>query len=97
MGWHGDWGRLQPANAGALQGDDQEKHHPLLLRVLAQALEVEPSAILDFDLNLCDTQPGTLFGARPAPCSGRRSTRTPPPACRLGQPCVGDPPPQTLC
>ena len=47
-----------------MQAEDEAKHHPALLRVLGETLGVEPSAILDFDLNVCDTQPGSISGER---------------------------------
>ena len=48
--------------ADAAAGEDAGKHHPALLRVLGQTLGLDPSAIVDFDLNVCDTQPGTIGG-----------------------------------
>jgi len=38
-------------------------HHSVLLQVLAQDLQCEPSDILDFELQLCDVQPSTIGGA----------------------------------
>uniref|UniRef100_A0AAR2IVC4 aspartyl aminopeptidase n=1 Tax=Pygocentrus nattereri TaxID=42514 RepID=A0AAR2IVC4_PYGNA len=38
------------------------KHHPALIRLLCGELGVEPAALLDFELCLADTQPGTLGG-----------------------------------
>lgn len=40
-----------------------EEHHPVLLRLLAEQLQVEVSAIRDFELCLYDTQPAQLIGA----------------------------------
>lgn len=34
-----------------------DKHHPALVKVLCSELGVEPEALLDFELCLCDTQP----------------------------------------
>ncbi|XP_036425724.1 aspartyl aminopeptidase isoform X1 [Colossoma macropomum] len=39
-----------------------EKHHPALIRLLCGELGVEPDTLLDFELCLADTQPGTLGG-----------------------------------
>ncbi|TRY89397.1 hypothetical protein DNTS_002611, partial [Danionella cerebrum] len=39
-----------------------EKHHPVLIQKLCELLGVEPSALLDFELCLVDTQPATLGG-----------------------------------
>ncbi len=41
----------------------QEKHHPVLLKLLAEQLKVQPEDIVDFELNICDVQPGTIGGA----------------------------------
>ena len=48
--------------ADAAAGEEESRHHPALLRVLAQTLGVAPTDIVDFDLNVCDTQPGTIGG-----------------------------------
>ncbi len=40
-----------------------EHHHALLLRLLGQELGVDPDSIVDFELQLCDTQPSTVGGA----------------------------------
>ncbi|CAI5514864.1 unnamed protein product [Closterium sp. Naga37s-1] len=37
-------------------GNGNSEHHPLLLELLAEELSCSPSAILDFELNVCDTQ-----------------------------------------
>ncbi|XP_022081756.1 aspartyl aminopeptidase-like [Acanthaster planci] len=39
------------------------KHHPLLVNLLCQDLNVRPDQILDFELCLADTQPATIGGA----------------------------------
>ncbi|XP_051913428.1 aspartyl aminopeptidase isoform X1 [Hippocampus zosterae] len=39
-----------------------EKHHPALVKVLCSELEIEPEALLDFELCLADTQLGALGG-----------------------------------
>ncbi|XP_028990235.1 aspartyl aminopeptidase [Betta splendens] len=39
-----------------------EKHHPALVKVLCSELDVEPEALLDFELCLTDTQPAALGG-----------------------------------
>ena len=40
------------------------RHAPLLLQLLAEELKVEPSAIKDLELSLCDAVPGQIWGAR---------------------------------
>jgi aspartyl aminopeptidase len=40
-----------------------EKHHPILMKLLADELKVSCDDILDFELCLCDFVPGTLGGA----------------------------------
>ncbi|CAL8291216.1 unnamed protein product [Lota lota] len=39
-----------------------EKHHPALVKLLCEELEVEADALLDFELCLADTQPAALGG-----------------------------------
>lgn len=39
-------------------------HHPLLIQVLAEELKCDVSEVADFELNLYDTQPGCIGGAR---------------------------------
>uniref|UniRef100_A0AAZ3ST90 Aspartyl aminopeptidase n=1 Tax=Oncorhynchus tshawytscha TaxID=74940 RepID=A0AAZ3ST90_ONCTS len=39
-----------------------EKHHPALVKVLCSELDVQPEALLDFELCLADTQPGAIGG-----------------------------------
>ncbi|CAI5939315.1 unnamed protein product [Closterium sp. NIES-64] len=41
---------------GTGNGNGSAEHHPLLLELLAEQLSCSPSAILDFELNVCDTQ-----------------------------------------
>lgn len=43
--------------------ESKEAHHPLLLAVLADELGCAVSSIVDFELNVCDTQPSTVAGA----------------------------------
>ena len=38
-------------------------HHPALLAALAAELRCEPSAMVDLELVVCDTQPGVIGGA----------------------------------
>mmetsp|Transcript_39745 Transcript_39745/g.55187 ORF Transcript_39745/g.55187 Transcript_39745/m.55187 type:complete len:468 (+) Transcript_39745:63-1466(+) len=38
-------------------------HHPLLSKLLADALKCKAEDILDFELNVCDTQPSVVGGA----------------------------------
>ena len=40
----------------------QPPHHPALLKALAKELQCEPGDIVDFELNVCDTVPGTIGG-----------------------------------
>jgi len=44
-------------------GDAEERHHAVLLHLLAQELGCNPADIADFDLQLCDCQPATIGGA----------------------------------
>ncbi len=44
----------------------QPPHHPVLLKALAKELQCEPADIVDFELNLCDTVPGTIGGGPPS-------------------------------
>ncbi|XP_033624978.1 aspartyl aminopeptidase-like isoform X2 [Asterias rubens] len=39
------------------------KHHPILINLLCQELDIQPAQILDFELCLADTQPATIGGA----------------------------------
>jgi aspartyl aminopeptidase len=53
------------ADAVAKQlGDENDKHCPVLLELLADALKCDPGDILDFECQLCDTQPSAVGGAR---------------------------------
>uniref|UniRef100_A0A3Q0RXP1 Aspartyl aminopeptidase n=1 Tax=Amphilophus citrinellus TaxID=61819 RepID=A0A3Q0RXP1_AMPCI len=47
---------------GSASSGDAEKHHPALVKVLCSELNVEPEALLDFELCLADTQPAALGG-----------------------------------
>jgi|TARA_B100001142_G_scaffold326073_1_gene380857 aspartyl aminopeptidase len=62
------------AKDAAADGDDDAKlkkkkkkkkpaHHPLLLAVLAEELNCDPDEIVDFELEVCDTQPSVIGGA----------------------------------
>ncbi|KAL9261603.1 putative aspartyl aminopeptidase [Drosera capensis] len=42
---------------------DNQKHHPLLLKHLANHAGCEPDNICDFELQACDTQPSIIGGA----------------------------------
>uniref|UniRef100_A0AAZ3Q787 Aspartyl aminopeptidase n=1 Tax=Oncorhynchus tshawytscha TaxID=74940 RepID=A0AAZ3Q787_ONCTS len=46
---------------GCCSTGDAEKHHPALVKVLCSELDVQPEALLDFELCLADTQPGALM------------------------------------
>ena len=45
-----------------LKQAQSEPHHPALLAALASELRCKPSAIVDLELNVCDTQPGVIGG-----------------------------------
>jgi aspartyl aminopeptidase len=54
------------ASAGATTaapGDVTGAHHAALVALVAEALGVAPTDIVDWELNLCDVQPGVLGGA----------------------------------
>jgi len=55
-------------SAGAVDVGDgpplDDRHAPELLHVLAAELDCTPSAIMDFELTLCDTQPSSIWGLR---------------------------------
>ena len=38
------------------------KHHSVLVKRLAQEVGCKPEDIVDFELNVCDTQPGVIGG-----------------------------------
>ena len=44
--------------------ESSDKHHPVLLDLLAEALGCEREDVLDFELQLCDTQPSAVGGAK---------------------------------
>ena len=50
----------RPRGEGAAKG---QKHHPLLLELLAEELGCSVDSIVDFELQLCDTQPSAVGGA----------------------------------
>lgn len=47
----------KPASASS-----EHRHHPRLLSLLAEELGCKPEDIVDFDLNVVDTQPGVIAG-----------------------------------
>ncbi|PNW77411.1 hypothetical protein CHLRE_10g435300v5 [Chlamydomonas reinhardtii] len=51
-----------PGAAPPAPGSTAAKHSPLLLSLLAAELGVAPEAIVDFELHVCDLQPGVLGG-----------------------------------
>lgn len=60
-----DGGSGKPANNNSTEiscPDQTCKHHPALLNVVAAELGCTPQDIIDFELNLCDVQPGQLGG-----------------------------------
>ncbi len=40
----------------------EDKHHSGLLKMLADQLQCSPADIVDFELNVCDTQDGVIGG-----------------------------------
>lgn len=46
-----------------LDGSNGTGHHPVLLKLIAEELGCGIEDIIDFELNLCDTQPGVIAGA----------------------------------
>ncbi len=50
--------------SGEKSSGDGERHGPLLLKLLAEELACNPEDIVDFDLQLCDTQPSAIGGAQ---------------------------------
>jgi aspartyl aminopeptidase len=56
-----------PPKAAAGEGGKEpslgDRHHPLLLQLLAAELKCAPEDIADFDLQICDTQPAAIGGA----------------------------------
>ena len=48
------------SSPGVVQFED--KHHSSLLKVVADQLKCSPSDIVDFELNVCDTQDGVIGG-----------------------------------
>jgi aspartyl aminopeptidase len=45
-------------------GAPDERHAPELLKIIAQELGCSLSAIQDFELTMCDTQPGAIWGLK---------------------------------
>ena len=63
-------GALESSDRANETGDEKTKrrkkkepHHPLLLAVLAEELDCDPGDIVDFELEVCDTQPSVIGGA----------------------------------
>lgn len=61
------------SKANGASADTAHKHHPTLLRMLAAQLGCQVADIVDFELNVCDTQPGTLGGALCWACASYRT------------------------
>jgi aspartyl aminopeptidase len=51
------------AAAGAAPGSVVDNHHAALLALVAEQLGCAAEDIVDFELNLCDVQPGVVGGA----------------------------------
>jgi aspartyl aminopeptidase len=47
---------------GSVVGDMLSQHHPALLNALADEVGCDVKAIVDLELNCCDTQPGQVGG-----------------------------------
>eukprot|EP00455_Lapot_gusevi_P012781 TRINITY_DN1612_c0_g1_i2.p1 TRINITY_DN1612_c0_g1~~TRINITY_DN1612_c0_g1_i2.p1 ORF type:complete len:508 (+),score=215.78 TRINITY_DN1612_c0_g1_i2:125-1525(+) len=54
---------LPSESSESKQATTLSKHHPLLMHLLSQELQVDASFIRDFELSLYDTQPATVTGA----------------------------------
>lgn len=57
----------EEAAAGEATSEDggpESKHHSLLLELLAAELGAAPEQIVDFELNVCDTQAGVIGGVQ---------------------------------
>ncbi|KAH8934930.1 hypothetical protein BDL97_17G005600 [Sphagnum fallax] len=54
----------RPECIGHLYPQNRTPHHPLLIQVLAEELNCDVMEIADFELNVYDTQPGCVGGAR---------------------------------
>jgi aspartyl aminopeptidase len=50
-------------NSKANMDKYKEMHHPIILAILAEELKCEPEDIIDFELNVCDTQKSQIGGA----------------------------------
>ncbi|KAG5537147.1 hypothetical protein RHGRI_024547 [Rhododendron griersonianum] len=50
-------------NANEISTADNQKHHSLLLQLLAAEVGCKPDDICDFELQACDTQPSIIAGA----------------------------------
>lgn len=44
-------------------GNTADKHHPILIKLLTEELNISPESIVDFELCLADAVPGTIGGA----------------------------------
>ena len=63
VGGGGGAGEAAAANGVAAAAESlDDRHAPELLRLLSAELDVPASAILDFELTLCDTQPASIWG-----------------------------------
>ncbi|CAN0224836.1 unnamed protein product, partial [Hapterophycus canaliculatus] len=60
----GEGGDGEEKGAAGGSGDKKdERHHALLVEMLAAELGCEPADVEDFELQLCDTQPSCIGGA----------------------------------
>lgn len=50
------------SGSNGADGSVASKHHALLMNLIAGELGCKPSDIVDFELNVCDVQPGQLGG-----------------------------------
>lgn len=49
---------------GAAVLSNTGSHHSLLVQIVAEELGCDPEEVIDFELNVCDTQPSCVAGAR---------------------------------
>ncbi len=64
LGHGGGGATVDDSSSPAAKKAKGEKHHPVLLDLLADELECDADDILDFELQLCDVQPSAIGGAR---------------------------------
>eukprot|EP00271_Cylindrocystis_brebissonii_P006807 TRINITY_DN19633_c0_g2_i1.p1 TRINITY_DN19633_c0_g2~~TRINITY_DN19633_c0_g2_i1.p1 ORF type:complete len:579 (+),score=106.41 TRINITY_DN19633_c0_g2_i1:211-1737(+) len=60
---NGSAGGAPAGTAKSTTPEEPAKHHAILLELLAEELGCKPEDICDFELSVCDTQPGRIGGA----------------------------------